>query len=263
MFSNSNSVAQSYFSTKNLILKSLPEDVRLRLLSNLEVVNLKAGQVLYRAEKKIQHVYFPDNGIVSIVAMTTDGQSVEIGVIGYEGLVGMDVLLGCDASPYEIIVRHPDNALRISVAAIKGEFKTNGILHDRLLRYERLAFMQAGQMALCNRFHTLLERLAKWLLLYNDRVKDGQLKVTQEFLAVMLGTSRPSVTTSAIVLQSAGCIKYTRGSLIVIDREGLETFTCDCYQMVEREYDRYQRQAAQEIFGIRRQTSELYANYSC
>jgi len=238
MLDNSNSTAQLYFSTRNLILNALTEDEYARLLPDLEPVKLTLGQVLYRAEEPIKHIYFLNNSMVSVVAMTSDGQCAEAGVIGYEGLVGMDALMGSDSALNETIVQHPDGALRIRVDAVRTEFKRGGVLLDRFLSFTRLLLIQIGQTALCNRLHTVEERLAKWLLLCRDRAGTNKLQLTQEFLSIMLGANRPTVTVAAITLQSAGYIKYTRGRITIIDPEELRYFSCDCYQTVKHEYDR-------------------------
>jgi len=238
MPNDSNLSTESPLSTKNLILNALPEEEYERLLPNLKPVKLLLGQYLYRAEDTIRHVYFPSDAMVSIVATTTAGQSVEIGVIGREGMVGLEVLMGSDSTLNDHLVQDSNNALRISTAAIREEFKRGGVLHDSLLHFTRLLITQIGQTALCNRLHTIEERLSRWLLLCRDRAGTNELQLTQEFLASMLGTNRASVTMSAIALQSAGYIKYSRGRIAIIDGEGLEDFTCECYQMVKNEYDR-------------------------
>jgi len=228
-------------STVNHILKALPEEDYERLLPDLEPVELALGQVLYRAEEPIRHVYFPNNSMVSVVANTLEGQCAEVGVIGREGMIGIDVLLGSDSTLNENIVQHANGALRINTTAIKTEFKRGGVLHDSLLRFTRLLMIQISQTALCNRLHTVDERLARWLLLCRDRSGTDELQLTQEFLAIMLGTNRATVTISAIAIQSAGYIKYSRGHITVTDGEGLEDFACNCYQTVKQEYDRVQK----------------------
>ncbi|MBA3631349.1 MAG: Crp/Fnr family transcriptional regulator [Acidobacteria bacterium] len=229
---------QPSLSTRNSILNSLPKEDFERLLPDLEEVNLALGQVLYQAEDPITHVYFPNKAMISVIANTVGGQCAEVGVIGYEGLVGVDVLLGADSALNENLVQHANGALRINTAAIRGEFKRGGALHDSVLRFVRLMMIQVSQTALCNRLHTVEERLSRWLLLCRDRAGTNELQLTQEFLAIMLGTNRATVTMSAIALQSAGYIQYTRGHITVTDHEGLEDFTCECYQTVKTEYDR-------------------------
>lgn len=228
-------------SNENLILNALPEEEYERLLPDLEPVELFLGQILYRPEEPIEYVYFPVSSMVSVIASTADGQSAEVGVIGREGMTGIDVLMGGDSTLNTHIVQHPNGAFRTKTAVIKREFKCGGALHDELLKFTRLLMIQIAQTALCNRLHTVEERLARWLLLCADRSGTDELQLTQEFLAIMLGTNRVTVTMSAIALQNTGYIKYTRGRITITNHEELENFACDCYRTVKREYDRLQK----------------------
>ncbi|MBA3694731.1 MAG: Crp/Fnr family transcriptional regulator [Acidobacteria bacterium] len=239
---NSNPSTQSRLSTKNYILNALPEEDFNRLLPDLTPVKLPHGQILYRPDEPIEYVYFPNNSVLSVVAITADGQSVESGVIGREGMAGVNVLMGVDSMPNENIIQLADGALRMSTAAVRREFKRGGALHDLLLRFMHALMIQIGQTTLCNRLHSTDQRLSRWLLICHDRSETNEMKLTQEFLAIMLGADRARVTMSAIALQSAGYIKYSRGNIVVTDREGLEDFTCACYQSVKQEYDRFQKQ---------------------
>jgi CRP-like cAMP-binding protein len=239
---NSNPSTQSRLSTKNYILNALPEEDFNRLLPDLTPVKLPHGQILYRPDEPIEYVYFPNNSVLSVVAITADGQSVESGVIGREGMAGVNVLMGVDSMPNENIIQLADGALRMSTAAVRREFKRGGALHDLLLRFMHALMIQIGQTTLCNRLHSTDQRLSRWLLICHDRSETNEMKLTQEFLAIMLGADRARVTMSAIALQSAGYIKYSRGNIVVTDREGLEDFTCACYQLVKQEYDRFQKQ---------------------
>jgi CRP-like cAMP-binding protein len=225
-------------STKNQILNALPKEDYARLEPHLEEVKLTLGQVLYHAEEPIKYVYFPNHAMASVIATTSEGECAEVGVIGREGVVGIDVLMGVDSTINECIIQLPDGALRIKTDIIRKEFKAGGALHDILLRYMHALMMQISQTALCNRLHSIEQRLARWLLMCHDRAKGDELTLTQEFLSIMLGVNRPTVTTSALVLQGGGFIKYSRGKITVIDRDGLEDFACDCYNVVKPEYDR-------------------------
>ena len=226
--------------TENLILDALPDAEYQRLLPDLEPVKPALGEVIYRPEEPIEYVYFPQNAMISVIASTAQGQSAEVGVIGFEGMTGMEVLMGSDSTLNENIVQHSANALRIKTAAIRKEFKRCGNLNDSLLSFTRLLMIQIGQTALCNRLHTLDERLARWLLVCRDRAKTDELQLTQEFLSIMLGTNRANVTMSAIALQSTGYIKYRRGQITITDGAGLQNFACDCYRTVKRQYDPFQ-----------------------
>lgn len=230
--------AKSTTLTKNHILNALPDDAFERLLPDLKKVELPHGENLYRPNAPITHVYFPDYAMASIVATTADGQSAEVGVVGREGAVGLDVLMGVDSVPHECMVQIPDGGWRITTAAIRKEFKLGGPAQKLLLLFTHKLVVQISQTALCNRLHSVEERLARWLLMCHDRVENDKIRLTQEFLSIMLGVSRTSVTLSAIALQNMGFITYSRGTITVLDRKGLEEFGCECYQIVKREYDR-------------------------
>jgi CRP-like cAMP-binding protein len=232
---------QTRFSTKNHILNALPDEDYERLHPHLEPVKLTLGQVIYHPDEPIKYVYFPDNVMCSVIATTADGQCAEIGVIGREGVVGVDVLMGVDSTSNECMIQLADGALRIKTRIIRKEFKQNGALHDILLCYMHALMMQISQTALCNRLHSVEQRLSRWLLMCHDRSASDELTLTQEFLSIMLGVNRPTVTNAALFLQGGGFIKYTRGKLTITDREGLEDFACDCYDMVKPEYDRLKK----------------------
>jgi len=224
--------------TNNRILDALPDEDYFRLEPLLENIKLPLSQVLYKSDEIIKYVYFPINAMASVVAMTFDGECAEVGVIGREGMVGIDVLLGVDSSTKEVLIQLSDGAFRIKTEEIRKEFKKAGALHDLTLRFVHCFIEQISQTALCNRLHSLEERLARWLLMCHDRAENDDLSLTQEFLSIMLGTNRPSVTIAAINLQSAGFIKYSRGKIAVIDREGLEDFSCACYRTVQEVYSK-------------------------
>lgn len=241
MNASSELTTRSSLLINNHILNALPPENFERLLPDLEAAEMPHGKTLYRPDETITHLYFPETAMVSIVTLTTEGQSVEAGVIGREGITGFNVLMGFDSMPNENIVQLPGAGWRITAAAAKREFKLGGAFHDLCLRFIHAVIQQIGQTALCNRLHSNEERLSRWLLICRDRATSDKLKLTQEFLAIMLGSNRATVTLSAIALQSAGYIKYSRGLITITDRAGLEEFTCDCYQAVKREYDRLQK----------------------
>jgi CRP-like cAMP-binding protein len=228
---------QTRHTTKNHILNALPDEEYNRLHRHLEPVQLTLGQVLHKPEEPITHVYFMNDAMCSILATTLNGQCAEVGVIGREGVVGVDVFMGVEAPLNEFIIQNADGALRIKTEVIKKEFKSGGVLQDLLLRYIHAFMAQISQTALCNRLHPVEQRLARWLLMSHDRAKGGELTLTQDFLSLMLGVNRPTVSTSAAILQGGGFIKYSRGKITITDREGLEDFSCDCYEVVKKEYD--------------------------
>jgi CRP-like cAMP-binding protein len=185
----------------------------------------------------MDYVYFPQNAMVSLISHTASGESVEVGIVGFEGIAGISSILGVDKSPHEAMVQIPDGGVRLPVRVLREEFKRAGALHDRLLRYTQGLLLHTSQVAVCNRLHTLAERLARWLLMSYDRCACEDLPFTQEFLSLMLGVRRAGVTEAAVILQTEGYIKYKRGHIQIIDREGLGQFTCDCYDIVKEEFN--------------------------
>jgi CRP-like cAMP-binding protein len=222
---------------ENHILARLPHEDYNRLQPHLKPVELRLGQVLHEAGGIMDYVYFPQNAMVSLVSHTPAGQSVEVGVVGFEGVAGISAVLGVDKSPHEALVQIPDGAIQLPVRVLREEFKRGGALHDLLLRYTQGLLLQTSQIAACNRLHSLAERLARWLLMSHDRCACEDLPFTQEFLALMLGVRRAGVTEAAVILQTEAYITYRRGHIKIIDREGLEDYTCDCYDIVKAEFD--------------------------
>ena len=240
-------LVQSSLSTRNHILNSLPEEDFARLLPDLKPVEMPLGKTIFHPEEEINYVYFLNTAMVSVVSRTADGQSVEAGVIGWEGIAGFNVLMGSDTMPNENIVSLPGDGHRLPTAAAKREFKRGGAFQDLCVRYMHAVIIQLGQVTLCNRLHAAEERLARWLIMCHDRAATDKLQLTQEFLSIMLGTNRVTVTNSAIVLQNIGNIKYKRGLITVLDREGLEDSACDCYRTIKQEYERFHKYAAKEL----------------
>jgi CRP-like cAMP-binding protein len=222
---------------QNHILASLPPEEYERLAPHLEPVELPLGKVIQEAGGKITHVYFLERSMVSLVSHTPEGDSVEVGIVGFEGMVSISAILGVDKSPHEMLVQVNDGAMRLPVGVLLDEFKRAGVLHDKLLRYTQGLLLQTSQIAVCNAKHTLSERLARWLLMSHDRCVCEVLPFTHEFLSLMLGVRRAGVTSAAIILQTEELIRYRRGHIKIIDRQGLEEHTCDCYEVVKAEFD--------------------------
>ena len=223
-------------STKNKILKALSQEDLARIAPKLEAVDLPHAFVLYKPEEIIEHVYFPINAMISVVTYNEDGQGTETAVIGNEGAAGLDVILGADTAANEFITQLPNGGVRMKTADVREEFGRAGAFQGLLLQFTRRLIVQISQTALCNRIHTTEKRLARWLLMCHDRSPSDTLKLTQEFMSVMLGANRTTVTLTAIELQNAGFISYSRGSLKVLDRPGLEAFTCSCYETIRKAY---------------------------
>jgi CRP-like cAMP-binding protein len=222
---------------KSHILAHLPPEDYERLLPHLEAVELKHGHVLQEAGGCIEYVYFPDRSMISLISRSSEGQSVEVGIVGFEGMANISFILGVDKAPHEAIVQIPDGATRMKAQALRAEFKRGGAMQDLLLRYTQGLLLHTSQIAACNRLHTVSERLARWLLMSDDRCVCKDLPFTQEFLSLMLGTRRAGVTEAAVILQAEGSIAYRRGHIQIIDREILEEHACECYEIVKAEFD--------------------------
>jgi CRP-like cAMP-binding protein len=175
--------------------------------------------------------------MVSLISSTASGDSVEVGVVGFEGMAGISSVLGVDESPFRAIVQYPNGAMRMTMQDLRKEFSRGGAMQAGLLRYAQALLLQTSQVAACNRLHTISERLARWLLMSQDRCQCDDLPFTQEFLSLMLGARRPSVTEAAVVLQAEGYIHYRRGHITIVDRPGLLEHSCECYEVVKNEFD--------------------------
>lgn len=224
--------------SSNHLLAALPTAEWQRWHSQLELVNLRLGQVLYEAGGKMSYVYFPIDSIVSLLTVLEDGDSAEIAVVGNEGIVGVSLFMGGETTPSRAVVQSAGRSVRLSAHVLKTEFRTSPAVMHLLLRYTQALITQMTQTAACNRHHSLDEQLCRWLLLSLDRLHVNQLIMTQELIANMLGVRREGVTEAAGRLQRAGLISYTRGKINVLDRAGLEKRSCECYAVVKKEYDR-------------------------
>lgn len=223
----------------NLILGALRDREYEHLNPSLEPVALAQGKTVYGMGEAARYAYFVLSGMVSLVAVTENGNAIEVGMVGNEGLVGLPVILGFDTIPYQAVIQLPCTALRIRADKLRAEFNRGDQLHDLLLRYTNTLITQLSQSASCNMFHTVKERLCRWLLIARDRVQSNTLNLTQEFLSQMIGTPRTSVTTIAATLQREGLINYQRGKIVILDRAGLESASCECYGIVKESISRY------------------------
>lgn len=171
--------------------------------------------------------------------MFEDGATVEAGMIGNEGLLGTTIALGAETTPHQALVQLTGQALRMTAGDLKAEAQKDGVLMKGILRYTNVMFTQVAQTAACNRVHSIEQRLARWLLLTHDRASGDDLELTQEFISRLLGVRRAGVSVAANEFKQSGLIEYRRGNVVVVDREGLERQSCECYEIVKREYDRY------------------------
>ena len=216
----------------NRLLESLPPDVLGPLLKKLTPVPLPMRQMLYRPSGPIDAAYFVTAGMISLVTNLEDGMQAEVGIIGREGMLGISLVAGVETSIVEAMVQVPGAALRIGARELRQELEANAPLRRALLLYTEALQAQVMQTAACNGRHGLEQRLARWLLMAHDRVDGDDLPLTQEFIAMMLGVHRPSITVTAGILQRAGLIRYAPGRITLLDRASLEAASCECYAAV-------------------------------
>jgi CRP-like cAMP-binding protein len=218
----------------NKILLSIPDAEYRRVRPHLEFLDLPSHLSLHEPREKLEFAYFLNRGLVSSVVTTKGGRDVEAGVVGYEGIVGAVLVVGLYSSPLRKVVQIEGNGFRIAARALQATLPATPDLQMRLNRYVALEGMQVAQTVACNRLHEVGHRLARWLLMAQDRVDTGTLNLTHDFLATMLGTDRPSVSLAAGALQQNKVIRYRRGSVEILNRKKLERSTCACYQAIQQ-----------------------------
>lgn len=222
----------------NLLLAATAPRLLAALEKDLQHVEFELRQVLHERGREITHVYFPTDGIVSVVNEPEPGEIVEIATIGREGMVGVPVVLGGAAMPSTAFVQVPGEGFRMPSRVLAQTLRQDEGFRDLLLRYALALLNQVAHSASCNRLHEVQERCARWLLQTHDRVSSDSFPLTQEFLGQMLGVHRPTVSVAAGMLQKAGLIEYARGVITIVDRKGLEAASCHCYKLITQEYDR-------------------------
>jgi CRP-like cAMP-binding protein len=222
---------------ENSLLAALSRNDRGRLIAGLEPVTLKFGDVLYEPGEKIRHVYFPRDSLVSLLVLADGHLALEVGLIGREGMVGVPLVLGAAVSSVRALVQGAGTALRMTTPRFCRELDHGGSLRRELNRYIHALMAQISQSAACNRFHVVERRLARWLLMTHDRVKSDRFRMTQEFLSHMLGVRRVGVTRAARTLQERKLVRYSRGVITVLNRTGLESAACRCYDVVRDMHD--------------------------
>lgn len=224
--------------TTNRLLAALPADAFAALHPHLTVVHLGVGDTIYAAGAPVRHAYFPLTGCASVVVTMADGDMVEAGTVGREGLLGHTAVLDADGGPLETFAQVPGDYARLPVAALRDAAPPGSPLHQLLLRYAQALYVLATQGAGCNLLHPTETRCARWLLLTHDRVGRATFLLTHEYLGYMLGVRRPGVTVALGALQRAGFVSYRRGEVTVEDRDGLEAAACECYGIIAAEYAR-------------------------
>lgn len=229
---------EEFPATQNRLLAAIEGREHARLLSRLEDARLTYKEVLHEPGAPVEFVYMPLDAIVSLLsAGDEEGATVEVGLVGREGMVGASVLLGNPLSPYRAVVLGGGRAVRVETSALMREFKRSRTLRELLLPYGHALLTQSTQSAACHRFHSPVERLCRWLLTLQDRARSDEFRVTQEFISDMLGTRRATVTEAAHALQLRGVIEYRRGNVRVRDRQQMERLACGCYAIIKREFD--------------------------
>jgi CRP-like cAMP-binding protein len=223
-------------SSENRLLAVLSVEERERLAPHLETVTLNLGQILFHPDEELQYVHFPTNSVISLLTDLEDGTGMEVGLVGREGMVGVSAFLGGTETKVATL-QHQGAALRLRVAKLKEEFSKGGAMQNALLRYTHVLMAQISQSVVCNARHNVEGRLARWLLMFHDRVESNEFELTQDFMANMLGVRRASVTEVANNLQEMKLIRYHRGHFTILDRTGLEAFTCECYPVVKEKFD--------------------------
>jgi len=225
--------------SRNRLLQTLPADEYDRISSQLQAVTMKPKQVLHKQGEKIRYVYFPGGGACSVTKVMEDGKVAEIATVGSEGMLGASVFFGDDLSTGETLVQVPDGeGHRMATEAFIAEMSRREAFYNRIIRYSQAFTAQIMQTTVCNGLHSVEQRCCRWLLMTHDRVQTDEFQLTHEFLSVMLGVRRPTVTLIAAKLQVRGLIQYRRGFMKITDRPGLEQASCECYQAVKANFAR-------------------------
>lgn len=222
----------------NRLLGRLSRSDYERLSPHLRSSSLEAGQVIYEAHSQIEFAYFPINCVFSAIALAGNGEGIEVGTIGNEGMAGLLAFLGPCITPNRVFAQVPGQCLRIEADTLAADAKKNPAVNDLLIRHHQAFFSQVTQSIACNGLHSLTQRCCRWLLMTHDRVDGNDLPLTHEFLSLMLAVRRPGVTEAIHALQEQGLMSTSRGSITVLDRAGLEAAACECYGIVEKEYAR-------------------------
>jgi len=223
--------ASNCSTVKNRILADIGQEDLDHFFSDLDPIALSLRQVLYEPAGSLEYVYFVEQGVTSVLTTMMAGSTIEVGMIGREGMVGVAALLGAETSAQQVIVQIPGTALRMAAARCKAAFDQSADIRRVITRFIEVVINQSSQTAACNRLHSVEQRCARWLLMASDRTQSLTMPMTHEFLSSMLGVRRAGVSEIAAELQRSGLIRYHRGQLTIADRESLEATVCECYQL--------------------------------
>lgn len=234
---------------KNYLLAALPPAEFAKIEQKLDMVSFKLGDVIYESGDLLEHVYFPTTAIVSLLYVMENGATAEIGIVGNDGLIGVSLFMGGDTTTSRAVIQSAGKAARMKVADLKAEFKRGGIFQELLLRYTQALMTQISQTAVCNRLHSVDQQLCRWLLLSHDRLETDSLVMTHDLISNMLGVRREGITLAAQKLAKRKLITNVRGTMTIIDRKGLEASVCECYKVVNDEYNRLMGRGISRTFG--------------
>src|SRR6202163_5037441 len=223
-------------SIPNHLLAALSRADYQKLLLVLEPVKLNFGDILYESHAQIHHVYFPNDCFVSMLTTVDTGQAAEVGLIGSEGMIGIPMALGVAVSPFRAVVQGGGTAMRMTTGDFRRNFSKSAALKREVFLFTHLLMIQIAQTAACNRFHLVTQRMARWMLMTRDRVNSNEFRITQEFLALMLGVRRAGVSAAMSDLRERSLIVYSRGTITILDHEGLVALACGCYKTVRDTY---------------------------
>src|SRR6202049_3188757 len=216
-----------------------------------QLVKLTFGEILYESHRQIRHVYFPIDCFVSMLTTVDSGHAAEVGLIGSEGMIGIPMALGVAVSPFRAVVQGGGTAMRMTTMNFRRNFRNSGGLQKEVFLFTHLLMIQVAQTAACNRFHVLTQRIARWLLMTRDRINTNEFRITQEFLALMLGVRRGGVSVAICSLRDRKIIGYRRGTITILDHEGLVAIACGCYKTVKDIYSQAQTQKGISRLGAR------------
>lgn len=228
---------EEWRSPQNRLLATLPVKDYERLLPHLQNISLSYHEVLHETGEEVEYVYFPNDAIIVLLSSVNRNATIEVGLVGKEGMVGVSILFGGKVMPHQVVVLSPGSVTRMKAVVLKREFKRSSSLQDVLLPYAQAVLTQNAQSASCHRYHSPQERLCRLLLMIQDRAWSDEFRVTHDFLAQMLGTRRATVTEAAHDLQQKGLIDYRRGRVRILNRPALERAACNCYAIIQEQFD--------------------------